>query len=309
MRPTNAAEQDVHRVIEPRHVRFHFKDTPLRWVPNDATSSHVMNAMSLLFPAGELWFCRVYNKALPHITDPKLYADADGFLRQEALHSRSHNTVAKYFQNDLNIDISKFMKFTNFIFKDLLDNRPMGLPWGGKSKFWLRRQLGIIAALEHFFSYAGQWVISAEALDKSQADPVMLDLLRWHGAEEVEHRRVAFDIYQHLGGGYFSRCTSMLMAVPILLIMMISGCRFLFNKDTAPGKPRSIVLGWRASAKRGHLPGLWTSIQHCFDYFKPSFDPSSVGNYQEAMDYFAKSPAVQAAQHGGNWVLDGKKPV
>jgi predicted metal-dependent hydrolase len=40
------------RTIEPRHVRFHFKNTPARFVPNDATSSHIMNAMSLLFPAG-----------------------------------------------------------------------------------------------------------------------------------------------------------------------------------------------------------------------------------------------------------------
>jgi len=307
MNTSASSANNEPRAIEPRHVRFNFKDTPLRWVPNDPTASHVMNAMSLLFPAGELWFCRVYNKALPLINDPKLHADADGFLRQEALHSRSHNSVIKDFRNHLKVDVTPFLKVTDFIFKKLLDQRPYGLHWGGNSRYWLRHQLGIISALEHFFSYSGEWVIQAHELDKANADPVMLDLLRWHGAEEVEHRRVAFDIYMHLGGGYFERCFLMLIAVPLLVYLLVRGCRFLFYKDQAPGKPRSVLLGWIASGKQGRLPTLWASIKHCFSYFKPGFDPGTVGNYQVALDYFAKSPAVQAAQHGGNWVFDGRK--
>ena len=246
---------------------------------------------------------------MPLITDPKLRADADGFLRQEVLHSRSHNTVINYFTEELRIDVSPFTKFSDRIFKGMLDKKPFGLPWGGNSRFWLRQQLGIISALEHFFSYAGQWAIEAKALDEAHADPVMLDLLRWHGAEEVEHRRVAFDIYQHLGGGYFVRCLLMILTVPLLLVLLMSGCRFMFKKDPLPGKPRSIILGWFASAKQGRLPGFWILIKHCFVYFKPGFDPGSIGDYQVALDFFARSPAVQAAQHGGNWVFDGKKSV
>jgi predicted metal-dependent hydrolase len=29
----------------------------------------------------------------------------------------------------------------------------------------------------------------------------MIDLIKWHGSEEIEHRTVAFDLYRHLGGG------------------------------------------------------------------------------------------------------------
>jgi predicted metal-dependent hydrolase len=34
----------------------------------------------------------------------------------------------------------------------------------------------------------GQWVIQNRGLDYAGTDPVMLDLSRWHDAEEIEHR-------------------------------------------------------------------------------------------------------------------------
>src|SRR5579872_5462491 len=46
--------------------------------------------------------------------------------------------------------------------------------------------------------------------DYAGADPVMLDLLRWHGAEEVEHRALVYDVYQDLSGSYALRCAAML---------------------------------------------------------------------------------------------------
>lgn len=81
MTTTTRKGNNAPRTIEPRHVRFKFKN---------------------------LWFCRVYNRTMPFITDSKLRADANGFMRQEALHSRSHNTVIQYFSDELKIDVSGF---------------------------------------------------------------------------------------------------------------------------------------------------------------------------------------------------------
>ncbi|AXV77133.1 hypothetical protein CJO79_09215 [Ralstonia solanacearum] len=90
--------------MKPRHVRFGWSRTPIQWIPGDPCSTHIINILNLLFPAGELWFCHVYNEALPPIRDPKLRADADGFLRQAAIPSRSHGGVPAHDYEDHGID-------------------------------------------------------------------------------------------------------------------------------------------------------------------------------------------------------------
>lgn len=50
-----------------------------------------MNVLHMLLPSGELWFCRLYNKALPLVSDARLRDDVQGFIRQEAMHSRAHD--------------------------------------------------------------------------------------------------------------------------------------------------------------------------------------------------------------------------
>ena len=76
-----------------RKVRFDFTDTPLHWVPNEPEASHIMNTLHILLPAGEFWFCRVYNQALKQVTDPALREEVRGFIRQEAQHARAHDSA------------------------------------------------------------------------------------------------------------------------------------------------------------------------------------------------------------------------
>ena len=80
------------------------------------------------------------------------------------------------------------------------------LPTGGNQhpgwprvaqRWWLYLRLAVAAALEPYNAAVGQWMIQTRGLDYAGADPTMLDLLRWHGAEEIEHRSLVFDVYQN----------------------------------------------------------------------------------------------------------------
>jgi predicted metal-dependent hydrolase len=291
---------EARHSLQPRHVKFDWQDTPLQWLPGDPFANHTINVLHLLFPAGEMWFCRVYNKALPLVTDPQVHADAKGFMRQEAIHARSHEGVLKHYYAAHGIDTTPFTKKIDRLFSHYLGEKPFGLNIG-KSRFWVRQQLGTIAALEHFFGYLGQWVLDAKGLDEAQADPMMLDLLRWHGAEEVEHRMVAHSLFTHLGGNYLERVLHMLLVMGLLLSMIYQGNRFMMKLDPAGPKAGGFLRTWHASAKAGRLPHLWHVISAGARYFSPWFSPGNEGNTEQALAYLANSPAASRAQHGGNF--------
>jgi hypothetical protein len=53
----------------------------------------------------------------------------------------------------------------------------------------------------------GHWILVSRGLEEAGADPEMLDLLRWHGAEEVEHRSLVFEVHQAVGGSAKQRAS------------------------------------------------------------------------------------------------------
>ncbi len=51
--------------IKPCKVKFEWQDTPVDWMPNQPFVSYFINEINMILPAGEFWFCRLYNKVLP----------------------------------------------------------------------------------------------------------------------------------------------------------------------------------------------------------------------------------------------------
>lgn len=83
----------------------------------------------------------------------------------------------------------------------------------------------------------------------------MLDMLRWHGAEEVEHKAVAFDVMKHLQAGYLRQVRTQLLVTPLMLLLWVRGLRFMYSVD--PELPAGTAPRWRdwfASARRGLVP-------------------------------------------------------
>ncbi len=274
------------RPVRPRQVRFELGETPLHWIPGDPFVSHLLNVTHLLLPSGERWFVRAFQEALPLVTDERLRAEIRGFMGQEATHARAHAAALEHIRT-LGIDPDGYTRaLERFISGWLGERPPIPLP----RREWLLQRLAIIAAVEHFTYVLGAWVLGADALDRANPDPATLDLLRWHGAEEVEHRSVAFDALVHLAGPaqYRLRAFGMLLAVPALIFMWDRAVRYLVRGDrTLHGQRFGYRDFWRA-VRQGLAPGkvLLAAIPR---YLRPRHHPSKGPAYAQAIEYLASS--------------------
>jgi predicted metal-dependent hydrolase len=285
--------------IKARRVRFDWETTPIHWVPGDAQTTHTMNVLHLLLPAGEKWFVDVYRNALPLITNEQLRDQVKGFMGQEAVHSRAHAVVLEHLAAQ-GIDATPFTRLVEWLFFTVGADEPFGRKVPTRlQRLWLVQRLSIIAAIEHFTAVLGIWVVEqSQGLEAAGADPTMLDLLRWHGAEEVEHRSVAFDVYQHVSGAYPRRVASMLGAAIGMTLVWVLGLRFFLRTDpTRPGKAtyRSFIRAGR----RGTLPTFRSIMRTIPDYLRRSHHPSQTGSTELALAYLASSPAATAATKAG----------
>jgi predicted metal-dependent hydrolase len=289
--------------LTPRKVAFGWGNTPLEWIPGHPFASHFINEINLILPAGEFWFCQLFKSALPHITDDKLRQDVQDFVRQESMHARAHGGAVKEYLNSHQVETETVTRKVDWLFKNPLADKPFGneLPNSLKHR-WLVFRVGLIAAIEHTTCVLGKYVLENKRWDEVGADEVLLDLLRWHGAEEVEHRNVAFDLYKHLGGGYPSRYLFSIVATVVIFCLWVDGAAHLMSQDKAFAKQKPSIfkpwiwLEWQRTSRSGMLPSLpWIILQQV-PFFTPWYDPTKEASTEDALAYLNSSPAYHRAQ-------------
>lgn len=300
----------AHNII-PRAVNFDFSKSQIHWIPNDAFSSHVYNGINLLLPAGEFWFCRVFNKALPKITDEKLKQDVQAFVRQEAIHARAHIHGQNHLKSH-DYDIEQGLETANKLFAIMLADKPFeSRIFQNKNidDLWLILRVGIIATIEHFTGVIGQWALDHEKdWERNQADPIMSDLFLWHLAEEVEHRNVAFDLFEHLIqnklGFYVSRQAIMAAVFPIFLYLLAETGKSLARQDSDAemqqfAKENLIQALWRLQKigkKHQNIPTFTHLAKSVIRWVSPTYHPEIEGDTEQALAYFERSLGVKAGQ-------------
>lgn len=280
-------------VLEARDVGFDWAKLPLHYVPGEPFATHVLDVLHLLLPAGEEFFVDVFKRTLPLIKDDQLRLDVQGFIGQEAVHSQAHSGVLDHFAAR-GVDVTPYTDQIGWLFGKLLGERPRWSP--RRQHSWLLEQVSLVAAIEHYTAILGEWILNAPAHDAIGTDPTMLDMLRWHGAEEVEHKAVAFDTMKHLRAGYWRQVRAQLVVTPAMLWLWIRGVRFMYSVD--PKLPPGTKPRWRdyfRAARRGLVPGPMRFIRVVADYYRPGFNPSQLGGLALAVDYLALSPAARAS--------------
>ena len=67
-------------VLEARDVEFDWAKLPFHYVPGEPFTTHVLNVLHLLLPAGEEFFVDVFKQILPLIKDDQLRLDGIAWL-------------------------------------------------------------------------------------------------------------------------------------------------------------------------------------------------------------------------------------
>ncbi|WP_336082675.1 metal-dependent hydrolase [Nocardia sp. SSK8] len=287
---TARSYQEEAHAIQARDVHFDFSSVPLHYIPGEVLATHVTNVMHLVLPEGERAMAACLAEALPYIDDERLREEVTGFVGQESMHASSHEGARRHLQS-IGLDVESYVSAVAWLVDRVLGDQGLS---GRAKEQWLKERLGLFAGMEHFTAVIGEWLLESEVLAELGMDPTMLDLVRWHGAEEVEHRSVVFDAYMHVDGGYARRVRTGLLASGTLLPLFVISTAYLYRKDPSLDKGRSWARQFVSATVRGVIPSFTTFITEMPRYLRPGFHPSQLGSMDNALRYLAHSPAARA---------------
>lgn len=205
--------------IKPRN-RSHDIATALEgeWLDNNAFLTAVFNGMSISFPAGEKFFIDSVRHYRDQVTDPVLKEHIKGFCGQEGFHRREHQRYNEALCNARGYDLVKL--------ETKLTKR---LAWAQKNLSPLSN-LAITVAIEHFTAVLAELLLKPDSI-MNKADPAMRELWRWHAAEEMEHKSVAFDVYKAVGGPESLRVSVMKRATFFITLELTRALFYILRKD------------------------------------------------------------------------------
>jgi uncharacterized protein len=245
-----------------RNLHFKLKPESLgHWHAQGPYVTHFVNAMSIFFPEGERYFIHTVRHYRDRISDPDLQAAVTAFIGQEAMHGREHEHYNRLLAQaglpakELEAHAARFL--------DLL-----------KAKLPAAAQLSVTIAQEHFTAIMAQLVLTDPRLTAG-ADSRLSALWHWHALEEIEHKAVAFDVYEAVMGrgakAYALRSGSMLLTTAGFLGLVLYYQQQLLKADPLVrrglgfGKFLDFMFGSQGLLPRLALPWL--------AYFRPGFHP------------------------------------
>lgn len=185
----------AHPLIPVRRSRYQATDTqPRHYVQQSPLLSHLLTALSLTFPAGEQFFVHTVRQVRDRVTDPELQARISGFIGQEAMHAQAH-AVFNQALDQPDYPIAQYQAQTAAGLEQLKQRTP-------------RRQLAATVAYEHFTALLATQLLRRPRFFAG-LDANVQQLWLWHAVEEIEHKSVAFDVYQQVFANLAQRRRSM----------------------------------------------------------------------------------------------------
>lgn len=266
-----AAARAHSEAVMPERRDLHFLppgDRICDWHAAGPNVTQLMNALSLFFPGGERMFIDAVRDYRDQIPDPDLKKAAKAFIGQEAMHSREH------------IEYNELMEAAG-----LPAHKIDHLVWKRihaiRSRTPRVTPLLLTIALEHYTALMGDMLLRyPDMIEGSQED--YKRIWRWHAMEEIEHKAVAFDVYEKCVGrglqAYAMRSAAMVFTTVTFWPDLMRTYRAMAQAD-----PACRAAGWH-----GHLevanymfgrPGfIRRMLPEYLGFFRYSFHPWQQNN-------------------------------
>jgi len=191
------------------------------YIAGSAAISYQHTAFGLYVALVEPFVVKSMRRVLERIHDDALREDLDRFCRQEAQHYQRHVDFNKIVLAQDYPGLKERLARLQAELNDFLGN--------GSDRF-------CVGYTEGFESYTTQFalrMIESGLYDHERTHPAFGSLFKWHMLEEIEHRNVAFDVYQHLYGDYLYRVRMCWFAQGHML-RFIDECAMLMSPADIP---------------------------------------------------------------------------
>ncbi|MFK8021524.1 MAG: metal-dependent hydrolase [Pseudomonadales bacterium] len=269
--------------IDPRNPSFELEKALAEdWAENDAFLTAVFNAMSLSFPAGERNFIDSVRHYEEQISDEKLLGEIRAFYKQEGIHSREHRKYNKILCEQRGYDLQHLEGV--FIKRiEQAKNDP---------KVTAMMLLASTVSAEHFTASFGENILEGRLL--KNVDGPIGDLWRWHSLEELEHKSIAMDVYNEVGGSYEMRAKVMRFTLFMFFTDTLKVAFRMLRQDKQLWKWKTIKSFTKfLFAKKGFI-GVHRAAYK--EFFREGFHPWDVDN-RSLLEHWQKklAPAIAIA--------------
>jgi predicted metal-dependent hydrolase len=163
------------------------QDLPKYYFDNSPCKTHFLNALSITFPHGERFFIDSVKNYQDRIVDAKQQQAISVFVKQENWHRYAHQQYNLWLTNQ-------------GLPAEYLEELALKKIQYIKTKISPRGQLASTVSLEHITAIFAEHLLTHPEL-LNNMHPHFRQLWTWHAIEEIEHKNVAMDTINAVGGG------------------------------------------------------------------------------------------------------------
>jgi hypothetical protein len=264
--------------ITVRRMQFDFPDgiDPVI-VDGQPEESFRTLGMSLLLPYLEPYLIRTMNEAKKRIADPDLLADLDRFNAQEGQHYRQHRRFNQAVQMAGFPGLGELEAELDADYRRFSEERS------------LKFNLAYAEGFEALTTAAARYAFESKQFERMH--PAARELFSWHLIEELEHRTVAFEVYDHIYGDYFYRLRWGLFAQRHMLSWIHRVARHMEERSDARARFGG-AAGRRSRLRAQSWRGLRGLAPKVLATYMPWYTPERIAFTDEMRAYAERFSAA-----------------